>query len=161
MRGHIVAVDAGGTAVKVAIYDTHGRECAVAGTTLPALTPAPGHVERDPEALWTAVCGSVRRALDGAGIDPDAVAVVGLTGTGNGLFLADAAGRPVRNGVLSSDQRAAGIVARWRQEGLEPGHIGLANQYLWAGKPLPVLAWLAEHEPAVVARAAHLLMCKD
>ncbi len=44
---------------------------------------------------------------------------------------------------------------------MEPGHIALTGQHLWAGKPLPLLAWLDEHEPDTLERAAHLLMGKD
>ena len=47
---HIIAFDAGGTAVKAALCDEGGRECAVAAVAMPPLHPAPGFLERDPEA---------------------------------------------------------------------------------------------------------------
>jgi sugar (pentulose or hexulose) kinase len=51
MKGpHIIAFDAGGTEVKAALYDEGGRECAVAAVAMPPLHPAPGLLERDPEA---------------------------------------------------------------------------------------------------------------
>ena len=50
-KHHIIAFDAGGTAVKAALYDESGRECAVASVTMAPLHPAPGYLERDPEAM--------------------------------------------------------------------------------------------------------------
>ena len=161
MGPFILAIDAGGTAVKAAVYDLDGVECSAVGEALRPVSPAPGFIERDPDDLWRVVCHSVRTAVERAGIGPADIAAIGLTGTGNGVFLLDREGAPVRNGVLSSDQRAASVVEHWRNQGLEPGHIGLTGQHLWAGKPLPLLAWLDRHEPATVARAAHVLMCKD
>ena len=161
MPHYILAIDAGGTAVKAALYDLSGRECAVAGEALRPVSPAPRWIERDPDEMWKVVCRSVGKAIQRAGCKPADVAAIGLTGAGNGLFLLDRNGVPVRNGVLSSDQRATSVVDRWRARGLEPGHIALTGQHLWAGKPLPLLAWLEEHEPDTMARAAHALMGKD
>ena len=158
---HIIAFDAGGTAVKAAVYDDQGRECAVAGKTMAPLRPATGHMERDPQAMWEAVCEIARRVLDEAGVAPSSIAVVGLTGYGNGLYLLDRNGAPVRNGVLSPDLRAQEIVARWREDGREAGIIPLTYQRLWPGKPAPLLAWLEQHEPESLERTARAMMCKD
>lgn len=157
----IIALDAGGTAVKVAAYDLQGRELASAGEIMTPARPKAGYCERDADAMWTTLCSGVRTVLARGGIDPRDVAAVGLTGYGNGLFLTDGAGKPVRPAILSPDQRAAGIVAEWMDAGKEANHIALTYQRLWAGKPLPLLAWLERNEPETVARARHVLLCKD
>ena len=105
---HIIAFDAGGTAVKAAVYDDQGRECAVAGKTMAPLRPANGHMERDPQAMWEAVCEIARRALDEAGVAPSSIAAVGLTGYGNGLYLLD------RNGARSETASSRRICGRRR-----------------------------------------------
>jgi L-xylulokinase len=160
-KRRIIAFDAGGTAVKAALYDEGGRECAVATAAMAPLHPAPGHLERDPEAMWAAICNTSRKVLHAAAVAPASIAVVGLTGYGNGLHLVDAGGKPVRNGILSPDQRAHAEVGSWREQGLEAEVIALTWHRLWAGKPLPLIAWLEKHEPEALSRAAHALMCKD
>jgi L-xylulokinase len=160
-KSHIIAFDAGGTSVKAAVYDEDGRECAVAGKTMAPLRPSPGHMERDPQAMWEAVTEVARRALADSGVAPSSIAAVGLTGYGNGLYLVDAAGAPTRNGVLSTDLRAQEIVARWRADGTEARVTPATFQHLWAGKPGPLIAWLAAEEPASLARAQRAMMCKD
>ena len=57
--------------------------------------------------------------------------------------------------------RAQGEIVRWRAEGLEEGVIALTYHRLWAGKPLPLIAWLETHEPESLKRAHRALMCKD
>jgi L-xylulokinase len=160
-KRHIIAFDAGGTAVKAALYDERGEELAVAGATMAPLHPAPGCLERDPAAMWAAICRVARKVTDTAGVAPSSIAAVGLTGYGNGLYLLDRHGQTVRNGVLSPDLRAQEIVARWRASGLEDAAIPLTYQRQWPGKPLPLLAWLEAHEPEALARAEHAMFCKD
>jgi L-xylulokinase len=122
-QSHIIAFDAGGTAVKAALYDERGEELAVAGAMMAPLHPAPGCLERDPQALWAAICDVSRKALKAAAVAPESIAAVGLTGYGNGLYLLGRRGEPVRNGVLSVDLRAQEIVARWRESGAEDATI--------------------------------------
>ena len=160
-KHHIIAFDAGGTAVKAALYDERGVERAVAAVGMAPLHPAPGCLERDPEAMWTAVCDVARRVLSTSGAAPTSIAAVGLTGYGNGLFLIDRDGRPVRNAILSPDQRARAILARWRAEGAEARSVELTYNSEFPGKPLPLIAWLDAHEPESLKRADHALFCKD
>ena len=157
----VVGIDVGGTAVKAAVHTTDGRELGLAGEAIPPTRAASGHLEREPRGFWEAVCRVIRVAIAQAAVRPDQIAAVGLTGYGNGLWLVDETGQPVGNGILSSDIRAADIVRRWQADGIEPGHRHLTDQGLWPGKPAPLLAWLQAHRPDSLARARHLLFCKD
>ena len=158
---HVIAFDAGGSAVKAALYDARGAERAVAAVGMAPLHPAPGFLERDPEAMWAAVCDVARKVLSSSGVAPSSIVAVGLTGYGNGLFLIDRDGRPVRNAILSPDQRAQAIVERWRAEGAEAKAAELTYNSLFAGRPLPLIAWLEAHEPEALGRAERALFCKD
>ncbi len=157
----VIAFDAGGTAIKAALYDGRGVERAVAAVGMAPLHPAPGCLERDPEAMWKAVCDVARRILVASGVAPSSIAAIGLTGYGNGLFLVDRDGRPVRNAILSPDQRAQAIVKRWRAEGAEASSVALTYNSQFPGKPIPLIAWLDAHEPELLARADRVLFCKD
>ena len=157
----IIAFDAGGSAVKAALYDELGAELAVAAVGMPPLHPGPGCLERDPEAMWAAVCDVTRKVLSASGVEPSSISAVGLTGYGNGLFLVDRDGRPVRNAILSPDLRAQAIVASWRAEGAEARSAALTYNPQFPGKPLPLIAWLEAHEPEALQRADRALFCKD
>lgn len=161
MADFFLGIDAGGTAVKAAVFSASGEEVGVAARTPRFLSPHAGHAERDPEEMWRHVGEAVPRALASAGVSADDIAVVGVTGFGNGLFLVDGAGRPTTNGILASDIRAAGLCDEWVEEGLGDEHLAVTAQTLWPGKPAPILAWLGRHRPEVLQASAAALMCKD
>jgi L-xylulokinase len=161
MADFLLGIDAGGTAVKVAVIAADGRECGVAGTTLRASHPAPGFSERDPEEMWRALCDNTKRAMAMAGIAADDIAAIGVTGYGNGFYLIDDAGRPTCPGILAPDIRAAGIITDWQRDGRNAAQLALTWQHAWAGKPGPLLGWFQRHRPEVLRDSVALLMCKD
>jgi L-xylulokinase len=139
----IVGVDVGSTVVKAVRFDLRGRELAVAERRVATSIPRPGWAERDATATWRAAAACLR-AVTAAD-----VAVVGVTGCGNGAVFVDRSGRPLRAGILSSDRRAAG------RERSRPGVRGYPGQ-------LPALAaWLRTAEPAIARRVAAALFWKD
>ena len=158
----MLGIDSGGTAVKVAVIGPDGREVAARGTTHPVLTPAPGHAERDPDRAWRCLADDIKGALSDAGIAGADIAGIGVTGYGNGLWLLDADGQAVHNGVLTSDLRAASICRQWQSQPVdEPTRLRRANVAAWPGKPMPILSWLDRRAPDVLARARHAVSSKD
>jgi L-xylulokinase len=161
MTRYLLGIDNGGTVSKAALFTLAGEEVAAAGRKIETVEPAPGHAERDAEALWRSTAEAVREALGRSGVPPRDVACVACAGHGNGLYLIDGDGRPVRPGIYSTDSRAKAIVDRWRSEGLGERALPKTAQCLWPGQPNALWAWLREHEPESVARTRWVLMCKD
>jgi L-xylulokinase len=157
----ILGIDAGGSAVKAAAYSLDSRELAVATRNVRPLTPMPGHAERDPNALWQEVSTAIRTALADGGLTGADIAAVGITGYGNGIYLVDAAGKPVTNGLLSTDTRAVSLVEAWRAADLEPEEQALTGKAFWPGSSLSVLAWFDRHRPEILEGATAALSCKD
>ncbi len=161
MARYLVGVDNGGTMSKAAVFTKDGRELACAARKVEILEPHPGWSERDMDAMWRGTAEAIREAVEKAGVDPAAVACVACTGHGNGLYLIDADGKPVRNGINSMDGRAAEIIAEWKSEGVDAHALPKTAQCIWPAQPNALLAWLREHESQSVARASALLMAKD
>ena len=116
---YFLTVDIGGTVIKSGLYDERGREKAVAWQTDLAVAKRVGWSERDMTAMWRTVCATVREVLATSGISPRDVAGVSFSAHGKGLYLVDGNGAPVRNGIISSDNRALPIVRRWKAEGVD------------------------------------------
>ena len=161
MPEYLLGTDNGGTLAKAALFDAEGRQLAVASRKTEMLSPRPGHTERRMDEMWQATAESIRQVLAEAKVDPADVACVAAAGHGNGLYLVDEQGRPVRNGIISTDTRAKDYVARWNAEGVHRQVLPKTMQCLWPGQPNALLAWLRDHEPDVMRRAAWALMCKD
>jgi xylulokinase len=141
----------------VALVGADGRPLATAEAGYPVDSPHPGWAETDPGA-WDAALDTALGEIAPA-IAADPPRAIGPAGQMHGVVLCDEDGRALRPAVLWPDRRAAGVLPRWR--GLpDPVRAGLANP-LVPGMTGPVAAWLAEHEPEVVARAAVLLLPKD
>jgi L-xylulokinase len=161
MPKYLLGIDNGGTIAKAAVIGLDGREVAVASRKTEMLAPRPGHTERDMDRLWQATADAVRQALSESRVPPADIACVATTGHGNGLYLVDKQGRPVRNGIISTDTRAKDYVARWNADGVARAVLPLTMQCLWPGQPNAILAWLRDNEPDAMRRAGWVLMCKD
>ena len=158
---YFLGLDNGGTTTKAALYDLKGREIGVCSTETKALTPRPGLIERDMEKMWEANCAVIRGVLEKTGVPPNAVAGVAVCGHGKGLYLWGKDGRPARNGIISTDDRAYQYPARWRADGTEKKAFALSCQHIMACQPVALLAWLRDHEPDVVKNIRWIFACKD
>ena len=162
MAQYILGIDNGGTVSKAAIHATDGRAIAIASRSVPLIVKNPGWTERDMGELWNANVAAIREAVEASGIDAREIAGIVLTGHGNGLYLTDQFGNPVRNGIVSSDSRSQPIVDRWIGDGsFKEKCQPITLQSLFAGGPLPILAWLAENEPEVAGKTHYIFMVKD
>lgn len=123
--------------------------------------PAPGMSERDPEAMWGALLDALKELLTTPEASAERVIAIGLTAHGNGLYLVDSAGRPVRPAVMAADNRAAARVRRWMAEGLQEVLQARSWNGLWAGQPGPILSDLARKDTDALGAAAAALSCKD
>lgn len=158
---YYIGLDNGGTTTKAALFSKDGKEIAVASVSTAMITPAPGFVERDMEEMWQANCMVIRNVLEKAAISASAVAGIGICGHGKGLYLWGKDGKPVRNGIISTDNRAYGYVARWQQDGTEEKVFARSCQHIMACQPVALLAWLKDHEPACFGNIQWVFECKD
>jgi len=158
---YLLAIDCGSTMVKAAVFDTGGKELAVASRKVEHIYLHPGWTENDMNALWNGVCEVIREVLERSGVDPKQVASVTCTGHGNGLYLVAHDGTPARNGIISSDARARKYIEQWTQDNVLDRILPKTMQSLWAAQPNALLRWLAEYEPATLDRTQYLFMCKD
>ncbi len=161
MPRFLLGIDNGCTVSKAAVFTLDGKELAAAARKSETLTPHPDCFERDMEAMWRETADAIREVLDTSGVAAADVVCVAATGHGNGIYLVDEAGRPVRNAILSTDSRAKAYVARWLEAGVDDAVLPKTAQCLWPGQPNALLAWIRDNEPEVMKRAAWVLMAKD
>ncbi|GIG90450.1 xylulokinase [Plantactinospora endophytica] len=154
----LVGIDLGTTGVKVVVVDAAtGATVARSYRDYPSDTSRPGRHEQDPADWWRATTGAVREAL--TGLDPGAVAGVGLSGHMHAVALYDDRNRPVRPAMTWADRRAVTEVRELRGRGDLFG--GLTGNPVVEAFSAAKLAWLVRHEPEAVRRAARLVQPKD
>ncbi|MET7699325.1 FGGY-family carbohydrate kinase [Streptomyces sp. NPDC005485] len=152
-----VGIDVGTSVVKAAAFDDAGRQLAVEARPV-GLTIRDGFVEQDMEEVYAAVV-AVLSALTAA--VPGPAELAGLTGQGDGVWLVDAAGRPVRSAVSWMDGRAHELLDQWLADGTFETVFRRTGNAMFPGCPGPLLAWLEQHDPASLDAATTALYCKD
>jgi len=161
MAEYLLGVDNGSTVSKAAIFDLAGNEIQVASRTNELDYPHPGWTERDMATLWPYTAEAIREAIAKANINPKEIIGIGTTGHGNGIYLLDKEGQPLRPGIASMDTRAADVIDDWNARNLHPQAFYYTLQSFWPGQPNALLAWFKKHEPEIYGRIGSVLMIKD
>lgn len=161
MSKYLLGIDIGSTVSKAALFDLQGNEIAVASSKGETLYPYPGWTERDMDSLWSSTAAAIRGVLAKSGIKPEEIAGIGSTGHGNGVYMLDKQGKPLRNGILSMDSRAADVVTKWQQTDLFENVFPYTIQVFWPAQPNALLVWLKKNEPENYENLGAILMVKD
>ncbi len=158
-----LGLDAGSSVTKAALFDGEGRQLAVADRRVRLNRPQPGRVEVDPEEAWSAAAAVIRQVIAEARVDAGQIAAVGLSAAMVGAWVVDAGGRALRPGINWEDSRTQALIERLetREPGVQSRIFHSSGCVMQQGCTLPVFAWLAEHEPDMLAGAAHLFGYKD
>lgn len=151
----VLGADVGTSGLKLVALSAEGDVVAEGEQSYGYESPRPGWAQTD-VTVWVRALDDVLATLDLAG---RRVLGLGLAGQMHGAVLVDGGGRAVGPALLWPDTRAEAQVARWTALPAA-GRAALANP-LVPGMTGPFLAWLAEHEPAAVDRAAAVLLPKD
>ncbi len=100
---HLLALDQGTTSTRAIVFDERGTALARASRPLLQSYPAPGWVEHDPEAIWTAARDVLAEASAGCRID-----AIGITNQRETTVLWErATGRAVAPAIVWQDRRTA------------------------------------------------------
>ncbi|MCL2743057.1 MAG: carbohydrate kinase [Planctomycetaceae bacterium] len=158
---YFIGIDCGSTMVKAGIFDSDGREIAAAARKNEHIYLHPGWTENDMNELWRNCCEVCSEVLAKSKIDPIQIASITCTGHGNGLYLSGKKGQPVRNGIISSDNRARKYIEEWTQQDVLAKILPKTMQSLWAAQPNALLRWLIDNEPETMAKVQYLFMVKD
>ncbi len=161
MGRYLLGLDNGNTVCKAALFDLRGRELHTASRRIDTQQPQPGWTERDMHTLWRETAGVIHDLIAWAGIEAREIAGVGCTGHGNGAYLLDKHGQPLRNGIQSLDTRAAALLDEWLAHEVHTRAFPHIWQNFYAGQVPVLLAWLKRYEPETYTRIGSVLLCKD
>ncbi|MCD8106130.1 MAG: carbohydrate kinase [Lachnospiraceae bacterium] len=158
---YLLGIDNGGTFSKAALFDEDGRQIAKTSVPTQTLTPKPGYTERDMDELWRVNAEAVRKTVAKSGVNPSDIAGVSFSGHGKGLYLTDREGKGVCNGILSTDARAWEYILKWKEDGTSRKVYEKTFQEILIMQPVALLAWIRDHQPEVLEKAAYIFSVND
>ena len=145
----IAGLDFGTSSVKLVVATAGGEVLARAHIAYPTSTGLAGEAEQHPEQWWDAAAAAIADTGLGARID-----AIGVTGQMQDL-IAVAGDRALRPALLYSDTRAVAQHARLHESA--PDWERITGNHQDPTNVAAKIAWLSEHEPAVMREAEHLL----
>jgi sugar (pentulose or hexulose) kinase len=157
----LIGIDAGTSVVKAVAFDEEGNEICVREAAVPLHRPEPSWVEQDMNELWETVkdcLSSVARQLRKSHRE---LAGIGITSTGDGTWMIDRDGNPVRHGILWCDGRASKIIEKWHSQEVAREAFEICGTSVFTGSQAAQLTWLREAEPASLSNAAVIFHAKD
>jgi xylulokinase len=163
MQAHdrLIGIDVGTQSAKCVVIDSEGAVLGVGQRGYPVLTPRPLWAEQDPAAWWDAIVAATRAAMNQAGVSPDQVRGIGLTGQMHGIVMLDADLTPLRNAIIWMDRRSADLIDAV-QTSLAPEIVqSVAANRLSPGFAAATLAWFRAHDPAALDQTRTIIMPKD
>ena len=158
---YYIGIDNGGTTTKAALYTDDGKEIGVYSTETKTIIRKIGFAERDMEEMWQANCYVLKKLLKETAVDPSQIAGIACCGHGKGLYLWGKDNKPVRNGIISTDNRAWEYPIQWEKDGTASRVFERSLQKILACQPVSLLAWLKDNEPESLDSIQWIFECKD
>lgn len=147
--------------MKAVAFDRVGSVLASHEIPVQLHRPHPLWVEQDMQEMWKKVkdcLGKVVRDVTGM---KRKVSGIGITSTGDGTWMMDRDGNPVRHGILWCDGRANRVVERLHAQKIANEVFEICGTSLFTGSQAAQLEWLKENEPEALKRADTIFHAKD
>ncbi|WP_137151034.1 glycerol kinase GlpK [Devosia sp. FKR38] len=152
---YILSIDQGTTSSRAIVFNKDRSIAGVGQKEFPQIFPQDGWVEHDPEAIWDSVLWAIKTAIKEAGIEPSAIAAIGITNQRETTLIWDrATGKPIHNAIVWQDRRTAAYCAKLKADGKEPmvtEKTGLLLDPYFSGTKVK---WLLDTVEGARARAA-------
>ena len=156
----VIGVDGGTTAVKAVAFNLSGDVVSTRRESVSVTYGDHGEAEQDMNQIWEAVATCIRSVADV--LDPaDDVVAIGLTGQGDGAWLVDEKGTPVRPAAIWLDGRASQRAEQWNDDGRAVRVFEVTGTKIFGGLFPLLIEELLETDPQNTRRAATHLNCKD
>lgn len=160
-KSFYIGLDNGGTSTKAVLFDNEGNEICSSSRMLEMIRPAAFQTERDLDELLEMNLECIRDVVNDSKVEKHLIKAISISGHGKGLYLWGKDNKPVRNGIVSTDNRAADIVKNWEKEGISEKVFNTNYQKILASQPVSLLKWLKENERENYDKIQWVFECKD
>ena len=172
MARHILGIDLGTSALKVALVSMAGEVVASEQEACTVTLLPGGGAEQDPRHWWDLITKASSRLMARGAVPPGSVAAVACTAQWSGTVAVDERGQPIRDAIIWMDSRGAPYAQRITGGVVRVQGYGVVKLARWlrvtagipsrSGKdPIAHILWLKHEEPETYQRAHMFLEPKD
>ena len=117
---YVLSLDQGTTSSRAIVFGRDGRPVSSGQQEFPQIYPTPGHVEHDPEAIWSTQLATAKQALASGKISAENIVALGITNQRETTILWDKkTGQPVANAIVWQSRITAPVCDQLKKDGLE------------------------------------------
>jgi len=132
MSKYILALDQGTTSSRAILFDEQARGVGSAQQEFRQIYPSPGHVEHDPEEIWTSQLTVARNVLKKQKVNACSVSAIGITNQRETIVLWEReTGKTIGNAIVWQSRVSNGVCERLKSEGLEQTNSKKNRTYFW------------------------------
>ncbi len=159
MSKYFIGIDSGTTSIKAVLFDLQGNELGKEAYPLTAICPREDMYEEDMHEIWDKAVMCVRMLAQR--FPKDEIAGIGVTAQGDGLWLIDEAGEPVRPGMCFCDGRASEFVDMWVEDGTCDQLFRCTGTRIFTGNQNGIVRWMDKYEKESLDKSRYFLHLKD
>ncbi|KAF1023723.1 MAG: Xylulose kinase [Paracidovorax wautersii] len=159
----VIGVDIGTTSTKAVAITPRGEVVAHHNVDYPLLRPEPSAAEQDPQQILQAVLAVIQSCVAQSRLkDADTrVLAVSFSAAMHSLILIGEDGAPLTHSITWADNRAAPWAERIRDEWDGLAIYRRTGTPIHPMSPLAKLVWLRHEQPALLAKARHVVGIKE
>jgi xylulokinase len=172
MTRHVLCIDLGTSALKVALVSTDGQVVASEQETHQVRLLPGGGAEQDPRHWWELITRASSRLMARGAVPTESVVAVACTAQWSGTVAVDEHGEPIRDAIIWMDSRGAPYARHVTGGIVRVQGYGVVKLARWlratagiparSGKdPIAHILWLKHEEPETYRRAHMFLEPKD
>ncbi|HPF86938.1 MAG TPA: xylulokinase [Candidatus Limiplasma sp.] len=158
---YLLGIDLGTSGTKTVLFHQDGSVIASSTVEYPMSQPENGWAEQAPEDWWNAAVQTISSVLQKSGVDPAAIAGLGISGQMHGLVMLDEAGSVLRPSIIWADQRTGKECEEITEIIGAERLIEITANPALTGFTAGKIRWVQKHQPEIYAKCRHILLPKD
>ncbi len=159
MNKYFIGIDSGTTSIKAVLFDEKCNEIGKKAFPLTGIFPRENQYEEDMNEIWEKLCMCVGWITSKYG--KEGILGIGITAQGDGLWLVDENGEPVRNGCCFCDGRSESVVDEWVKNGTADKLFKITGTRIFTGNQNSIVKWMAQNDAQSLDKAKYFLHLKD
>ncbi len=157
----IIGIDAGTSIIKAVAFTLNGKEIETSSITNIYKTSQNGHATQPLDTTWKNCIKVISDITNKIQNLKNRLALISITGQGDGTWLINNEGDPVCDAWLWLDARSSGIVKELTNLESENSRFNATGTAIFAGQQSAQISYMEKNNPEILNKSTTAFHCKD